>query len=58
MRDVEDIVESVKIHLYRLYNFYKSQHNSSTRGDHSIDDFKQLNNVTMEVDKDEDVDPY
>ncbi|TYK18971.1 zinc finger BED domain-containing protein RICESLEEPER 2-like [Cucumis melo var. makuwa] len=53
-----DVVESVKIYLYRLYDFYKSQHNPSTQIGHSTDDLKQSNNVTMEVENDEEVDPW
>ncbi|TYK22009.1 zinc finger BED domain-containing protein RICESLEEPER 2-like [Cucumis melo var. makuwa] len=54
---VKDVVENVKIYLYRLFDFYKSQHNPSTQIGHSTDDFKQSNNVTMEVENDEEIDP-
>ena len=54
---VKDVVESVTyIFVYRLPDFYKSQHNSSTRGGQSTDDPKQSNNGTMEADNDEEVD--
>ena len=55
---VKDVVESVKIYLYRLYDFYKSQHNPSTQIGHSTDDLKQSNNVTMEVENDEEIDSW
>ncbi|KAL0536304.1 hypothetical protein IC582_025248 [Cucumis melo] len=55
---VKDVVESVKIYLYRLYDFYKSQHSHSTQIGHSTDDLKQSNNVTMEVENDEEIDPW
>ena len=48
----------MNIYLYCLYNFYKSQHNPSTRGGQSIDNLKQSNNVTMEMENDEVVDPW
>ncbi|KAA0050998.1 zinc finger BED domain-containing protein RICESLEEPER 2-like isoform X2 [Cucumis melo var. makuwa] len=56
--DVKDVVESEKIYLYRLYDFYKSQHNHSTQIGYITDDLKQSNNVTREVEKDEEVNPW
>ena len=55
---VNDVVKSVKIYSYRLYDFYRSQHTPSTQIGHSTDDLKQSNNVTMEVENDEEVDPW
>ncbi|KAA0035011.1 zinc finger BED domain-containing protein RICESLEEPER 3-like [Cucumis melo var. makuwa] len=39
-----------------VYMTYKSQHNPSTQIGHSTDDLKQSNNVTMEVENDEEID--
>ncbi|KAA0059880.1 zinc finger BED domain-containing protein RICESLEEPER 2-like [Cucumis melo var. makuwa] len=55
---VKDVAESMKIYLYRLYVFYKSQHNPSTQIGHNTDDLKQSNTVTMEVENDEEIDPW
>ncbi|CAK9317791.1 unnamed protein product [Citrullus colocynthis] len=43
------MVESVKIHLYRLYDFYKS-YDTSTRVRHNISNSQQSNIVTINED--------
>ncbi|TYJ95509.1 zinc finger BED domain-containing protein RICESLEEPER 2-like [Cucumis melo var. makuwa] len=51
-------VAMLRAYLCRLYDFYKAQHNPSTQIGHSMNDLKQSNNVTIEVENDEEIDPW